>query len=417
MTTPTREIQPASGRLGILLPGLGAVATTFIAGVARGAPRPGAAHRLAHPAGHDPARQAHREPLAAHLATSCRSRASTTSSSAAGTSSPTTPTSRRARRRSRGPHLEPRRDRARRDQADAGRLLPRVRQAPARHARQDAAEQGGPGRAAVGGHRDLQPPSEGCDALVMVWCGSTEIYLERERRHTSRSSRSRQGLRDKRRRHRAVDDLRVGRAEGRRALRQRRAQPHRRLPGAARAGARHARAHRRQGLQDRPDADEDDPRARPQGAHARAHAAGSRPTSSATATARCSTTRSRSRPRRSASSACSSTSCSRTLYPDLYGDFYHKVRINYYPPRGDNKEGWDNIDIFGWLGYPMQIKVDFLCRDSILAAPIVLDLALFLDLAQRAGHAAASRSGSLLLQEPDDGARASTRSTTSSSSS
>jgi len=73
------------------------------------------------------------------------------------------------------------------------------------------------------------------------------------------------------------------------------------------------------------------------------------------------------------------------LYPELYGDLYHKVRINYYPPRGDNKEGWDNIDIFGWLGYPMQIKVDFLCRDSILAAPLVLDLALFFDLAQRAG--------------------------------
>jgi myo-inositol-1-phosphate synthase len=73
------------------------------------------------------------------------------------------------------------------------------------------------------------------------------------------------------------------------------------------------------------------------------------------------------------------------LYPDLYGDIDHVVRINYYPPRGDNKEGWDNIDIFGWMGYPMQIKVNFLCRDSILAAPIVLDLALFMDLAQRAG--------------------------------
>ncbi len=71
------------------------------------------------------------------------------------------------------------------------------------------------------------------------------------------------------------------------------------------------------------------------------------------------------------------------LYPDLYKDIFHKVRINYYPPRGDNKEGWDNIDIFGWLGYPMQIKVDFLCRDSILAAPIALDLVLFLDLAKR----------------------------------
>jgi len=72
-------------------------------------------------------------------------------------------------------------------------------------------------------------------------------------------------------------------------------------------------------------------------------------------------------------------------YPDLYGNVFHKVRINYYPPRGDNKEGWDNIDIFGWLGYPMQIKVDFLCRDSILAAPLALDLVLFSDLAQRAG--------------------------------
>jgi len=74
-----------------------------------------------------------------------------------------------------------------------------------------------------------------------------------------------------------------------------------------------------------------------------------------------------------------------SLYPDLYGKIFHKVRINYYPPRGDNKEGWDNIDIFGWLGYPMQIKVDFLCRDSILAAPLVLDLAIFFDLAGRAG--------------------------------
>jgi myo-inositol-1-phosphate synthase len=73
------------------------------------------------------------------------------------------------------------------------------------------------------------------------------------------------------------------------------------------------------------------------------------------------------------------------VYPQLYKDFSHVVRINYYPPRGDNKEGWDSIDIFGWLGYPMQIKIDFLCRDSILAAPIVLDLALFLDLAQRVG--------------------------------
>jgi myo-inositol-1-phosphate synthase len=74
-----------------------------------------------------------------------------------------------------------------------------------------------------------------------------------------------------------------------------------------------------------------------------------------------------------------------SLYPDLYGNLHHVVRINFYPPRGDNKEGWDNIDLVGWLGYPMQLKVNFLCRDSILAAPIVLDVVLFLDLAKRAG--------------------------------
>ncbi len=73
------------------------------------------------------------------------------------------------------------------------------------------------------------------------------------------------------------------------------------------------------------------------------------------------------------------------LNPELYGNFDHQVSINYYPPRGDNKEGWDNIDLFGWLGYPMQLKVNFLCKDSILAAPLVLDLILFMDLAQRAG--------------------------------
>ncbi len=75
------------------------------------------------------------------------------------------------------------------------------------------------------------------------------------------------------------------------------------------------------------------------------------------------------------------------LYPELYQEIHHVVRINYYPPRGDNKEGWDNVDLVGWLGYPMQLKINFLCRDSILAAPIVLDVALFLDLAKRAGLA------------------------------
>ena len=88
------------------------------------------------------------------------------------------------------------------------------------------------------------------------------------------------------------------------------------------------------------------------------------------------------------------------VYPELYGNIDHVVRINYYPPRGDNKEGWDNIDIFGWLGYPMQIKIDFLCRDSILAAPIVLDLALFLDLAQRAGESGIQEWLSFYLKAP-----------------
>jgi myo-inositol-1-phosphate synthase len=87
-------------------------------------------------------------------------------------------------------------------------------------------------------------------------------------------------------------------------------------------------------------------------------------------------------------------------YPDLYGNIDHVVRINYYPPRGDNKEGWDAIDIYGWLGYPMQIKIDFLCRDSILAAPIVLDLALFMDLAHRAGQSGVQEWLSFYLKAP-----------------
>ena len=104
------------------------------------------------------------------------------------------------------------------------------------------------------------------------------------------------------------------------------------------------------------------------------------------------------------------------LYPELYGDYFHKIRIEYYPPRGDAKEGWDNIDIFGWLGQPMQIKIDFLCRDSILAAPVVLDLILFLDLAQRAGPLRASRSGSPSTSSRRCRARTSSPSTISSSS-
>ncbi len=86
--------------------------------------------------------------------------------------------------------------------------------------------------------------------------------------------------------------------------------------------------------------------------------------------------------------------------PDLYTDYYHKVRINYYPPRNDNKEGWDNIDIFGWMGYPMQIKINFLCRDSILAAPLCLDLCLLMDVAARAGRYGIQRFLSFFLKSP-----------------
>ena len=104
------------------------------------------------------------------------------------------------------------------------------------------------------------------------------------------------------------------------------------------------------------------------------------------------------------------------LYPELYGDLYHKVRINYYPPKGDDKEGWDSIDIFGWLGYPMQIKIDFLCKDSILAAPIVLDLALFHGPRRPSGAQRRAGVALVLLQEPTAWRRACTRRTTCSSS-
>ena len=87
--------------------------------------------------------------------------------------------------------------------------------------------------------------------------------------------------------------------------------------------------------------------------------------------------------------------------PDLYTNYYHKVRINYYPPRNDDKEGWDNIDIFGWMGYPMQIKINFLCRDSILAAPLLLDLVLLSDLAARKGRYGTQRFLSFFPEEPD----------------
>ena len=209
--------------------------------------------------------------------------------------------------------------------------------------------------------------------------------VPQSRRGSSDAQGFRMRAHEERSRNFAQPDLRLCRAQIRRALRQRRAASHRGHAGADGTGARTAASHLRQGFQDRPDVHEDADRAGPEVAHAGTDGAGSRPTSSAIATARCWTIRARSSPRKKPSSRRIEQILQPDLYPDLYKNIYHKVRINYYPPRGDAKEGWDNIDIFGWLGYPMQIKIDFLCRDSILAAPLVLDLVLFMDLAQRAG--------------------------------
>ena len=201
-------------------------------------------------------------------------------------------------------------------------------------------------------------------------------------------------------------DLRLGLHQGGRPLRQRRAQPLRRLPRRVGSRARALRPHRRQGLQDRPDADEDrsSPRASRRamlglrGWYSHQH-----PRQPRRRGARRS--RERSTRRRSPSSACSSTSSQPDLYPELYGDIVHKVRIDYYPPRGDAKEGWDNIDLFGWLGYPMQMKINFLCRDSILAAPArARPRALPRPRAAR-GLPRDPGVAQLLLQEPDDRAR------------
>ena len=223
----------------------------------------------------------------------------------------------------------------------------------------------------------------GCTRLVMIWCGSTEVFHKPAAVHQSleafrrRTAQERSG-------YCAEPDLRLCRAEAARSVRQWRAEPDHRHPGAARAGPQPGSPDLRQGFQDRPDVHEDANGARFQGANARCsgwfstNILGNRdgevledPGSFKT--------------KEETKLSVLEQILQPNLYPDLYKDLYHKVRINYYPPRGDAKEGWDNIDIFGWLGYPMQIKIDFLCRDSILAAPLVLDLVLFLDLAQRAG--------------------------------
>ena len=206
----------------------------------------------------------------------------------------------------------------------------------------------------------------GCDRLVMVWCGSTEAYQEPSAVHQSLAAFE-LGLRDNDTNISPSQNLRVRITDERRAVCQRRAEP---VGGPAvhdRGVADLRRANRRQGLQDRSDVDED---AAGSGHQARmlglrgwysTNILGNRDGEVLDD------------PENFKSKEVSKLGVLDTIlqpavYPDLYGNIDHVVRINYYPPRGDNKEGWDNIDIFGWLGYPMQIKVDFLCRDSILAA-------------------------------------------------
>ena len=221
-----------------------------------------------------------------------------------------------------------------------------------------------------------------CDRLVMVWCASTEIYIEEGPSHLNLESF--EAAWTPTTKHRPLDALRLCRADGRHPLRQRRAQSDSRHPGMVKLA-------NEKGV---PICGKDFKtgqtliktvlapmlKARMLGLNGwySTNILGNRdgevlddPESFKT--------------KEESKLGVLEYILQPELYPELYSNIYHKVRINYYPPRGDNKEGWDNIDIFGWLGYPMQIKIDFLCRDSILAAPIVLDLALFMDLAKRAG--------------------------------
>ena len=252
--------------------------------------------------------------------------------------------------------------------------------------------------------------TSGATRLVMIWCGSTETFIEPTAAHQSVKAFEK-ALTQNDENDRALDDLRLRRADGRRALRQRRAEPDR---GHSRRCMELSREN------EAPICGKDFKtgqtlmktilapgfKARMLGLNGwfSTNILGNRdgevlddPGSFKT--------------KEESKLSVLEHILQPELYPELYGNIYHKVRINYYPPRGDNKEGWDNIDIFGWLGYPMQIKVDFLCRDSILAAPIVLDLVLFLDLAQRSRNCAGGHPGmaELLLQVADDRARALSR--------
>jgi myo-inositol-1-phosphate synthase len=238
----------------------------------------------------------------------------------------------------------------------------------------------------------------GCDRLVMVWCGSTEIYHEAGEVHSSLYAFE-AGLRHND--PRISPSMLYAYAALREGVPFANGAPNLTvdIPALLELAAETGHAGGRQGFQDRPDADEDDP--------------GSRPASPGVGREGLVFEQHPGQPRRLVlddpdnfrTKEVSKLGVLEDIFrpednPELYGDIYHKVRINYYPPAGDNKESWDNIDIFGWLGYPMQIKIDFLCRDSILAAPIVLDLALFMDLAKRAGMSGIQEWLSFYLKSP-----------------
>jgi myo-inositol-1-phosphate synthase len=226
----------------------------------------------------------------------------------------------------------------------------------------------------------------------MIWCGSTEIYLEPSAVHQTLEAFEK-GL--GRRRSGIAPSMLYAWAALKEGIPFANGAPNLTvdIPALQELSKQDERADLRQGLQDRPDVHQDGAGAGLQGAHAGRE--------------RLVLDQHPGQPRRRSAGRSgqlqdqgrveagrAGAHLQPELNPDLYKDIYHKVRINYYPPRGDNKEGWDNIDIFGWLGYPMQIKVDFLCRDSILAAPLALDLCLFMDLAARTPACAGSVSRS-----------------------
>ena len=255
--------------------------------------------------------------------------------------------------------------------ADARRVRPALRQAPRRQEGARPARTSATSRTRSARTSPSSRPKT--DRLVMIWCGSTEIFIEPGAVHRH-STRSRRAIDD--------DDPKIAPSMLYAYAALKEGVPFANgapnltvdIPALRELSHEDERADLRQGLQDRPDVDQD-----------RARADASRRACSASPgwystnilgnrDGEVLDDPENFKTKEESKLGVLEHILQPELYPDLYGDIYHKVRINYYPPRGDNKEGWDNIDIFGWLGYPMQIKVDFLCRDSILAAPLALDL-------------------------------------------